>query len=125
MKSKLSPLMVFSIQWTLIFCTAAAALVLLLLPENKLNAVLALFYGAGMGLTGLYLIHLQSLSLTSMAEREKRKGFVNYTLRYALYALLLVCAVYMNLPLLGVLAGVMLQKASLLFYAVKNRKDSI
>lgn len=61
--------------------------------------------------------------LGSSIKEEKKKGKAGYYTRYLFYAACLFLGVWMHFSILTMLAGILIGKASLVVYSVKERKD--
>lgn len=109
---------------TLGLCLVLLVPIVLLWPKDSLKgAVFGLFWGAGIGLAGLFLICSMVAGMSESIRREKTRGQTGYIGRYILYGLCLFAGAWMQFSVLTMLGGILAQKASLVLYALKERKD--
>lgn len=91
---------------------------------SKWQAVAGLFWGAMSAFAGFAMICRLAASVASPGINARRAGTAGYTLRYGVYAILLLAGVWMHLPVIAMLCGIVAQKASLIVISQKQRKDS-
>lgn len=112
-----------------LFCTLAIDLCLLLLiglfcPHALwLPAGGGLLWGSAVALAGFWMICSMADGLTDSIKAEKSRGRTGYFGRYAFYAACLFFGAWIHLSVLAMLGGILVQKASLVLYALKERKD--
>lgn len=83
-----------------------------------------LLAGSLSALLSLHLIWNQALKYsTKDPQQTRRQAAGGYALRYLIYALILGAAAFVGASPLGMLAGVLVQKASLYAWAYINRKE--
>lgn len=98
--------------------------VLLFWPESdRLLAAGGLIWGIVIALAGLLMICTLASSLSPTVKKEKNRAAAGYAVRYGMYALALFIGAFVHFPILMMLAGIMVQKASLFLYALRQRKD--
>ncbi|MEY8309447.1 hypothetical protein AAK899_07995 [Erysipelotrichaceae bacterium 51-3] len=97
----------------------------LLWPVSKRTlACLGVVYGSAVAMAGLVMICSMVNGLTVSVQKGKSKGRTGYYLRYAFYAVCLGLGAWlMKFSVLAMLAGIIAQKASLVLYSLKQRKD--
>ncbi|WP_242744437.1 hypothetical protein [Allobaculum sp. Allo2] len=72
----------------------------------------------------LYMIALSTRNLSGADAGKKSKGYGSYMLRYLMYAVLLFAGAFAGLPVLGLMAGIAIQKATLVLYARRGGKET-
>ena len=89
---------------------------------NGIPFAKGILYGTAMTLAGLAMICTMVSRID--ASTTKGQGFSGYMLRFALYGFCLWMGLKWKLPVLAMMAGILIQKASLLIYTYLHRKDS-
>ena len=92
--------------------------------SGRTSACLGVVYGSAVAMTGLVMICSMVNGLTVSVQKGKSKGRTGYYLRYVFYAVCLGLGAWlMKFSVLAMLAGIIAQKASLVLYSLKERKD--
>lgn len=100
-----------------VLLTVALA-VLVFAGASGWNFLISMIWGAAASLIGLAMICQGVGNLSSSVSAEKNKGMVSYAVRYVFYALALLAGAWLKLNILGMLAGILAQKATLVIYAL-------
>lgn len=109
---------------TLLLCLVSLVPIALFWPaDDRMNAIGGLLWGALIAQAGLWMICQMVEGLGPSIKAEKKKGMAGYYVRYLFYALCLLLGVWMHFSILTMLAGILIGKASLVVYSVKERKD--
>lgn len=74
------------------------------------------------GLLGYKMIVQLALNLEPDEKIGKRKGAVNYIIRYCIYACIFFAAAYMNFPVIALLIGFLCHKLSIFVYALLEKR---
>lgn len=110
---------------TLILCAVACAVSLFIVQGRQwIFCAFAIFYGALCAMLSLYMIALSTRNLSGADAGKKSKGYGSYMLRYLMYAVLLFAGAFAGLPVLGLMAGIAIQKATLVLYARRGGKET-
>lgn len=110
-----------SLIYTLALGTLVALISALFPISSKLSFLGGLVWGMVVALIGLVLIcHLAS-SLSGNVGQEKNRGAIGYVGRYMFYAATLLLGAWLHLSVLSMLLGIMIQKLSIVIYALKER----
>lgn len=113
-----------SVRITLAIGLALLLLILCFWPRASLIQALAgLVWGMAVGIIGFALICKSVDAMSNSIQREKTRGQTDYMQRYILYAVCLFAGAWMKFSVLTMLGGILAQKASLILYALKERKD--
>lgn len=92
--------------------------------SGRASACLGVVYGSAVAMAGLVMICSMVNGLTVSVQKGKSKGRTGYYLRYVFYAVCLGLGAWlMKFSVLAMLAGIIAQKASLVLYSLKERKD--
>jgi small-conductance mechanosensitive channel len=91
-----------------------------LLLFHSLNIFLGIWIGAVLGLIGLQMI--VQFARTLSPETKKSSGFFQYSIRYAMYAIVFFACAYKGIPVLSLLAGFLCSKLALFLYSLKTQK---
>lgn len=84
---------------------------------------IGILIGTLTGLLGYGMIVHMTLSLGIDEKLSKKKGFVNYAIRYMLYAVIFFVSVYFGISVIALLVGFLCHKASIFIYVLVERKD--
>ncbi len=120
MNSSLRKLFAENVKLTAWFCLIPLILTAIFWPlPGKWMALLGIVYGAALALCSLYMICIQSESLSG-----KQKTGKNYTggylARYLMYAVFLFIGAWIGIPILAMLIGAAASKVALFVYAKKD-----
>lgn len=110
-----------SLIYSLALGTLAAILIALLPISSKLSLLGGLVWGMAIAMIGFVLICHLAASLSVNVGQEKKRGAIGYAGRYVFYALSLLLGAWLNLSVLGMLLGIMIQKLSVILYALKEK----
>lgn len=80
-------------------------------------ALVGVWIGSLLGLWGLYSIYRMVQGLSASETTAKKQGIKGYIFRYIVYGLVLGIAGYMGVPILAMLVGVVVHKASIVLYS--------
>lgn len=86
------------------------------------KAAAGIWIGAALAQTGLYAIMQYARNLTEITA-SRTKAFMNYTMRYAFYGIVMAVCAWLGVPVLSMLAGFLAGKLSLVLYAGIQRKE--
>ncbi len=84
---------------------------------------ISIWIGCITGLIGYYMVVRMVLNIPSNEVDGKKAGTSGYVKRYLFYGIVFVACQYLQLSLLGVLIGIMCNKAAILIYALKEKED--
>lgn len=124
MSRELRNILQSSLRTTAVFCVILMAAALIFAKgEQKAAWCMAIALGAAVCELGLYMICSMANGLHPDCSGMKTKGASSYVLRYLMYGLVLFAGAWFGLPVLGMLAGLLAGKGSLLVYALQERKE--
>lgn len=83
----------------------------------------SIWIGCITGLIGYYMVVHMVLNIPLNEVDGKKVGTSGYVKRYIFYGVVFILCHYLQFPLLGVLIGMMCNKAAILIYALKEKED--
>lgn len=124
MPKEVRTLFLQSAKTTLVLCIVCSAIGCFLVPADQwVKMALSLLVGAGTAFLSLYMIWNSARSLDPNAAPKRSAGVYAYIVRYLMNALVLGAGAWAGLPIVGMLVGVIAQKAGLVWYARSGRKE--
>lgn len=89
----------------------------------EIRITLGVLIGLFTGLLGYGMIVQMSLSLEPDEKAAKRKGAVNYIVRYLIYGLIFAGFVYLGFSVIALLIGFLCHKLSIFVYCVIEERN--
>ena len=115
----------YSLRITLILDVILSAICLFAFRYRWILGILAgLWLGSAAGMLSLRMIWSQMTKLGGDETENKKKGRSSYILRYLMYLAVLASGALLGASAAAMLVGLAVQKASLIFYALSQRKES-
>ncbi len=110
-------------------CLALCALIVTLVLcfwrlSSLVMASLGFVWGMALGYVGLVMICSTVSNLSDQIKHETSRSRTGYLLRYIFYGIALIAGCLLGLPVIAMAAGLLVQKASLVLYALKEGKVS-
>ncbi|MBQ0066002.1 MAG: hypothetical protein KBT48_09580 [Firmicutes bacterium] len=108
-------------KYTILF--SVAGMVIGTIVFHDIKVPIGLLVGAVTGLIGYYMIVDLAVHIPEDEEVGKKKGISNYYLRYLLYAFVFAAGVFLlKLPILSLLVGILIHKASIYAYSIIEKR---
>lgn len=124
MSPELKKIWRFSLKATGLFLLIGLIVCVLFFRSMFLSVFLGLVWGEAVALMGLYLICTLAMGLSDSVKEQKNRGRASYVLRYLLYAVCLFAGAWLHLNVFAMLCGILAQKGSLVWFALREGKDS-
>ena len=90
---------------------------------NDIYVFIGILIGLFTGLLGYGMIVQMALSMKPDEKLEKRKGAINYIIRYIVYALIFGFFVYLKISVIAMLVGFLCHKLSIFIYAILAERN--
>lgn len=107
---------------TVIFMLVVALACAFMWQDALVRIAGGVLVGGCAGLIGFAMIVSMSANIEHV-ENARRKGYMGYITRYALYALIFAVCIYRGINVFAILAGFMCHKASIIVYTFRYRKE--